>query len=198
MTANRIKEVRAMADLTQTELATLIGISQQQVAKLETGKQRLSSEMAVSIARALCVGLHDIIPTGERPLVPFVGRVSAGGMVQPFPQTSDRPRPPLEAPPLTQEGSVALEVLGDGLFPAYRSGDVLILDPPEAPREAVREECCVTLADGRMLLRRVMPGSEGRFSLIGVAGPEASEAVVLECRRVRHIIRARTPAKIAA
>jgi DNA-binding XRE family transcriptional regulator len=189
---NRIKDARAIADLTQAELAKLIGISQQQVAKLETGKQRLTSDMAMTIARALNMGLQDIVAAGQRPTVPFIGKVASGGLVVPY-SPHERQPPDMEAPPMVLDGSVALEVVGDAMFPAYRAGDILILDPPEEPGGAVREECCVTLLDGRMILRRLLPCANGRVVLLGIVGPEASEADARECRRIRLIMRARAP-----
>lgn len=50
--ANRIKEARKDAKLTQSDLGRLIGRSKQWVSELERGNIRLSYEMAVSISNA--------------------------------------------------------------------------------------------------------------------------------------------------
>lgn len=50
--AQRVKDARTNAKLTQTELGTQIGKSKQWVSELERGNIRLSFEMAVSISNA--------------------------------------------------------------------------------------------------------------------------------------------------
>lgn len=51
-TAERVKDARRDAKLTQTELGKRIGKSKQWVSELERGNIKLSFEMAVSISNA--------------------------------------------------------------------------------------------------------------------------------------------------
>ncbi len=187
---NRIRDARQQAGLTQAELGKLVDLSQQQIAKLEIGKQRLTADMATRMARVLNVGLNDIVPGEERFLVEFLGRVGAGGVVVVYPVHSRGPAP-LEAPPMTPDGALALEVVGNGLFPVYKAGDLLILDPPEHLDMLTGEEVVATLASGQYMLRRLHPIAEGRYLLLGITGQEMVEEEVVEARRVRHVIKAR-------
>lgn len=61
----RIAELRKGADMTQQQLADLLGISQQQVASYEVGRRRVPVSALPSIARALVVSIEELI--GEEP-----------------------------------------------------------------------------------------------------------------------------------
>jgi transcriptional regulator with XRE-family HTH domain len=48
---HRIKQLRLLASMTQQHLAAQLGVSHQQVSKLETGKDRVSASQLLLIAR---------------------------------------------------------------------------------------------------------------------------------------------------
>jgi transcriptional regulator with XRE-family HTH domain len=63
----RIAELRKGADMTQQQLADLLGISQQQVASYEVGRRRVAVSALPTIARALAVSIEDLIGETPRP-----------------------------------------------------------------------------------------------------------------------------------
>ena len=56
---HRIKQLRLLASMTQQQLAAQLGVSHQQVSKLEVGKDRVSASQLLLIARAF------ELPVGE-------------------------------------------------------------------------------------------------------------------------------------
>ena len=58
---NPIKVWRRYRRLTQSQLATSIGISVSYLSQLETGKRAGTTDVLVAIARALQVGLDDLV-----------------------------------------------------------------------------------------------------------------------------------------
>jgi transcriptional regulator with XRE-family HTH domain len=60
---NRIRDLRLGAGLSQAELAELVGTTQAQIARLETGERRLTVEWMQRIARALSLRPSDLLPT---------------------------------------------------------------------------------------------------------------------------------------
>lgn len=188
---NRIRAARQEQDITQAQLGKLIGLSQQQVAKLEMGRQRLSTDMAERIAKALSISLHELIGLPERALIPVLGHLGANDVVARWKLTDDVER--LEAPPFAPPDMIAIRVAGDGAYPLYRTGDVIFCAPPEPADELLGEECVVTLADGRSLLKCPVRGSEpGRYTLLSLTCPDVlQDAEVRECRRVEYVRKAR-------
>jgi transcriptional regulator with XRE-family HTH domain len=63
----RIAELRKSADMTQQQLADLLGISQQQVASYEVGRRRVPVSVLPAIARALAVSIEELIGEPARP-----------------------------------------------------------------------------------------------------------------------------------
>lgn len=57
---NRLKEARLTKNLTQKELAGMVGISESYYCQLETGARRISLPIAQKISFALDKGLDDI------------------------------------------------------------------------------------------------------------------------------------------
>jgi transcriptional regulator with XRE-family HTH domain len=79
--ARRIRAARLAIGLTRAELASVLGISSQQVAKYETAVNRLSVGRLVAIARALKIPVEDLISSdGQCGLQP-VSRVCATGQL---------------------------------------------------------------------------------------------------------------------
>jgi putative transcriptional regulator len=64
----RIKELRARHDLTQEELAQLVGVRRETILFLEKGKYNPSLKLACKIARALQTGVEEIFLFDEEEL----------------------------------------------------------------------------------------------------------------------------------
>lgn len=57
----RIKEVREELGVSQTELATALGVSKGYMSQLENGKRRLNLETQIEIAKFLCVPAETLV-----------------------------------------------------------------------------------------------------------------------------------------
>jgi transcriptional regulator with XRE-family HTH domain len=57
----RIAQLRKERGLTQTELASTLGLTQQRVASFEKGRRRLAVSQLVPLSRALAVSVEDLL-----------------------------------------------------------------------------------------------------------------------------------------
>ena len=57
---NRLRVARAERDLSQTDLAALVGVSRQTISSIETGQYVPSTMLALQLARALAVPVADL------------------------------------------------------------------------------------------------------------------------------------------
>jgi putative transcriptional regulator len=62
---NRLKVARAEADLTQEELAKLIGVSRQTINAVESGRYVPSTVLALKMARVFGKPVEEIFSLGE-------------------------------------------------------------------------------------------------------------------------------------
>ena len=58
----RVRDRRRLADLSQADLAAVVGVSFQQIQKYEYGANRLSAYMLVKLATALRVAPGELLP----------------------------------------------------------------------------------------------------------------------------------------
>jgi len=65
MVKNRLKVFRAMKDLTQEELAELVGVSRQTIIAIEKGKYNPSVYLALKLARVLDTTVEEIFTVEE-------------------------------------------------------------------------------------------------------------------------------------
>lgn len=59
--ANKIKALREQRDMTQEDLAVLVGVHQSKISHVETGRRGISFELAVKIAAALGVPVDELV-----------------------------------------------------------------------------------------------------------------------------------------
>lgn len=64
----RIKELRARHDLTQEDLARMVGVRRETILFLEKGKYNPSLKLAYKISRALQASIEEIFLFGEEDL----------------------------------------------------------------------------------------------------------------------------------
>lgn len=167
---NRLREVRDALDISQTEAGKRVGITQQQVAKYETGALRLKVDMLDRFAMAYGVAPADLLSTNTG-TVPVVGRVGAGAEVNPIDDhAKGEGLYSVECPRgLDPKATVAVEVVGDSMAPLILEGWVLFYDrsPEPTPSAVVGKLCVVKLEDGRVLVKQLKRGPEkGRFNLL--------------------------------
>lgn len=64
---NRIKDLREDRDLTQTQVAQAIGITQRKYSYIETGTQQLTDELLVKLSRYYGVSTDYILKLTDKP-----------------------------------------------------------------------------------------------------------------------------------
>lgn len=77
--ANRLRELRGRAGLKQEELADQVGISQQQLSKIENGRAPMTLEQARRIAAILGISATDLLPEQGGFTVPVTVRAGLAG-----------------------------------------------------------------------------------------------------------------------
>ena len=63
---NRIKDLREDRDLTQTQVAKAIGITQRKYSYIETGTQQLTDEILVKLAKFYDVSIDYILKLSDK------------------------------------------------------------------------------------------------------------------------------------
>ena len=110
--------------------------------------------------------------------VPLKGYVGAGQAVFPIDDGGDDTVP---APAGVQDGTVAVKIQGDSMFPAYEDGTILYYSKNLPPKEMVNRRCVVRLEDGSMFVKVLRSGSqEGLWTLqsINISIPDMVDQVV--------------------
>ncbi|PLX86309.1 MAG: hypothetical protein C0617_01650 [Desulfuromonas sp.] len=75
MVANKIREFRKEKGFTQAQLAGAVGTSQQQIQRIETGKQSVRFELAVKICEALGREMVKVFPESKRPIAKVLSAI---------------------------------------------------------------------------------------------------------------------------
>jgi Peptidase S24-like len=101
-------------------------------------------------------------------LVRVVGQIGAGAEIQPkFEQIPPEGLYEIEVPFPVPEDAIALQVEGDGMWPRYDPGDVIICwRQSDNIQKVVGWEAAVRTADGKRYLKRIQRGAtSGTFDL---------------------------------
>jgi phage repressor protein C with HTH and peptisase S24 domain len=162
----RIREAREALDLTQEQLAEMVGCKQTDVYRIETGKVTHSRYLA-----PILKVLH--LSENTHTVVPLVGYIGAGAEV--FAIDDHEKGDGLEmipAPPGMLNG-IALIVRGTSMTPKYDDGEVIFIEKTVyAIDSLIGENCYLQLPDGRSYLKKLQYGSRpGLYSLISYNAP---------------------------
>ena len=159
---NRIRHYRRQRRMTLKDLAESIGTTPQTVSRLETEVMTLSTDWLERLARALGVHASELLDMPDRPDIPILGFLGPSGALS---RPSDGDRLIFD---VRTERPVAVR-LAHGYGP-YRAGEVLVgtrLEGAEITKGLGRD-CICCLADGRLVLRRVLRGEAGTYTLVSL------------------------------
>jgi transcriptional regulator with XRE-family HTH domain len=182
---SRLRALRTAKGLSQVELARLIHRHSTAIGPYERDEYAPPREVVDRIADLL-----DTTPeylwfgrSPKRPGLAVGGRIGSGGTVH----VLDVPVPPLS---LRIDRVRAWMVEDEANAPSVRPGQiVLATSEPVEPAEAIGKMALVRLADGRELLRRVLPGPQAGTCLVCLAGGEGAMAVeIVEVRPMVGIL----------
>ncbi|MFM8330102.1 MAG: LexA family protein [Candidatus Methylumidiphilus sp.] len=141
--AQRLKQAREQARLSQRELAKRSGLSQQLISKLENGLVESTAEVfrlaeALRVeAQWLATGRAADTVAGPPVLahVPLISWVAAGAwldVADPYPVGHGEAMAPVTC--RVGPNAFALRVQGDSMEPVFPDGSVIIVDPAVEPR----------------------------------------------------------------
>lgn len=172
--SERLKSARETAGFeTASAAATRYGWAQPTYLAHENGSRGYPKAKAEVYAKAFRVNIAWLI-SGRGQMkdgrtVPLVGIVGAGGSIIPVDDhAKGQGLADVEAPQDAGENTVAVQVRGDSMYPAYEDGDLLYYDQqPTIPDAPPAKACIVKLIDGRCMVKLVRNGSKkGRFTLL--------------------------------
>lgn len=201
---DHLRALREAADLTQKELAELVGTSQPQIKRLESGDRELTPAWAKKLAPHLGVTAMQIVfpeENGARKKLPIVGRVGAstdGSILQ---DTDHGPFGEIYAP-IGARGTEAVVEVDGGSMGIYAPDGSLILyndrrDPPQD--DMLGQVCIVGLPDGRTLVKKLLRGSKrGLFDLESVVGQTMTDQRVEWAAVVQIVIHPQLARKMRA
>lgn len=197
----RLKDARVRAGYRSARDAALqLGFNVNTYGGHETGTRGITLTTAQKYALAFGVSASWIL-TGETDArgaigpdrLPVVGYVGAGELVF---SIDDHEKGGgldyVDAPPGCKPGSVAILVRGDSMSPAYLDGDCLIYsERTEAVDELVGGERVVWLEDGRVLVKRLLPGTRpGHYTLISHNAEPIGDARVIYAAKIEWVKKA--------
>jgi phage repressor protein C with HTH and peptisase S24 domain len=187
MTSNRLKELRERAGLSMQALAERIGTSAPQINKLEKGERRLTLDWMTRLAQGLGVEMRDLLPV--RPETPEPPS-EAGPALRPEP--APMPADPLDLIPVRsaarggseqemflQDGPIdfilrpqallrvrdayTIYMVGESMFPRYRQGQLLHVNPHKPPQPGAG--VVVTKTNDAVLIKEFRRVSGGTLHL---------------------------------
>lgn len=177
----RLRALRQSLGLSQVELASRIGRHQTVVGPYERDEYEPSREVVEKLAVALETS-PEYLYFGRSPqqtAIPVAGRIGGAGLLE------------AEAGSglvgLRDSQLVAYRLLDDSMAPVFRSNQLLLVLNATAatPAALLGRDVLAELEDGRVLLRRLMPGAEpGRYDLAGYNAPALLSVALRNARLV--------------
>lgn len=194
--AEKIKAIRCAAGLNQSEFAELLETTQSTVTRWEKGSRpqgdalhRIAVFANTTVERLIGV---DSLLSSNSDDIPVVGYVGAGAQVYPLDDYAQGAGMDfVERPPFVVGDAVAVEVKGDSLLPVAENGWRLVYmgEQTMLEEEVLNRLCVVQLADGRMLVKRLVRGSQPqRYHLLSTNAPVIEDAEVVWAAKVRAIV----------
>jgi phage repressor protein C with HTH and peptisase S24 domain len=156
MLSEWLQEALAQSGVSQTALAQKLteqlgrNIDRAAVNKMVKGLRQIAADEMLATERITGRSAPKTIE------VPLKGKVGAGQAVLPL---DSEDLDTVEAPADTKPGTVAVEVSGVSMYPAYEDGTLLYYSRLLPPEEMVNERCVIQLADGRLFVKVLRRGS---------------------------------------
>lgn len=157
---NRIRSFRRQRGLTLKALAEAVGTTPQTISRLETEVMTVSTDWLERLAQALLVHPSDLIESPDRPDIPVIGQLGQAGHLAV--ESRD------ERLTLAVRADDPVAVHLTRLCGPYREGEYLIANrlTGDDRENALGRDALCCLADGRILLRRVIRGTAGTYTLV--------------------------------
>lgn len=163
-TAAQINELLSLKHWNQMKLAEHFNVSQSTVHRWKTGAEPEGHHRdAIRDLYAKEFGGPSVNPTRR---VPLKGKVGAGQEVYAI---DDGGQDYVEAPANSKPETIAVEVSGQSMFPAYEEGTILYYSKLLPPFDMLNRRAVVQLADGRIFVKIVRNGTApGLYTLTSI------------------------------
>jgi transcriptional regulator with XRE-family HTH domain len=165
---DRLKQVIADDGRTQRVISIAAGMGPnyvQQMLKKDQPPKLNTLERLMEVLGPEAAKRVRLPGAGQHPhQVQKVGYVGAGQAIVPFEADESEW---VEAPPEVAPGTVAVEVRGESMLPAYDDGYLLYYSKKLPPEEMVNKRCVVQLANGSMLVKTLRRGTSPGFWNLG-------------------------------
>lgn len=157
-------------EMSMAELARLSKTAPQQIDRLVKGQRKMTKDWAQKLGPHVGKTPNELIFGSES--VSVVGKVGAGAEVRPYDDYAQGAGlDEIQRPHGITGSVVALIVEGDSMFPRYKNGEYLLHGERRSPADLIGQECVVWLADGRVLVKELLRGADGLFSLYSHNAP---------------------------
>lgn len=168
-------------------LAKAVGLGETAIRDIFAKGDDVRVGTLVRLADYFDLSVDDLI---EAPDVRILGRIGAGGTIL-FEAEDDVDGPTVPRPPGAHGNVMALEVVGNSMFPKYEDGDVVYVrkDIDGIPPNALNEHCAVRTADGGTFLKILAKGqTPGRYTLRSLNAPDMEDEDVVWAAPVRWVM----------
>jgi transcriptional regulator with XRE-family HTH domain len=165
----RLRDLRLSREMSQIELARRIGRHQTAIGPYERDEYAPPRDIVERLADALGT-TPEFLAFGReqgRVSLPLLGRIGPGGLLaRDEGGTTD---PPLR---LVAERLVGVLIADDGMAPVLRAGQIALVPggADQEPGPLLGQDVLAGLADGRILLRRLLPGTDRHSFDLGAYG----------------------------
>lgn len=163
MLSDWLRSALEQTNISQSELSRLLterlnrSIDRAAVNKMLTGKRGINGDELLTIE-----AITGLTAPKEIQVV-LKGRVGAGAEIEAI-DSGDQEY--VEAPAEAKPNTVAVEVAGDSMFPAYEAGTLLYYSKLLPPTEMVNRRCVVQLHDQRIFVKVLRKGDkDGTWTL---------------------------------
>jgi putative transcriptional regulator len=177
---NRLRGLRLAKGLSQVDLARMIGRHQTVIGPYERDEYEPPREIVERLA-----GLLETTPeylyfgrSPRRSAIPMAGHLGALGLLEASLDETDT------ILTLKDEQLRAYRVADDSMAPAYRQGQIVLVAAFDmAPAQQIGRDSLVELADGRSLLRRLLPAASADLFDLGAYNAPTLAAVAVQAAR---------------
>jgi repressor LexA len=184
----RLQELMDDRNIKRKPLAKAAGLGETAIRDLFNSERNdVRVGTLVRLANYFEISVDDLIEERE---LPVSGKVGAGGSII-FEPEDDPDGPMVQRPPGASGKILALEVIGNSMFPKYEDGDVIYVrkDVDGILPAAIGDYCAIRTSDGGTYLKILAKGSRpGLYTLRSLNAPDMEDQEVVWAAPVRWVM----------